>query len=148
MYLLPSNGRGINKASILKNVSQLIDIDENRFRSLAESTGDPAYYYQVGRMVVLYPTPTSVQTIVVDAKFRPQPLLVANAATQKPILQPEWNEGLLRLATSYDYTALIEPDRAANAGNQVLSGTRRQKEPDAENDGEAIKSVGGGWRGG
>ncbi len=148
LYLLPSNVRTINKASTLNNVNQLIAVDENRFRSLADATGDPAYYYQVGRMIVLYPTPTSVQIIVVDAKFRPKPLLTGSWLTHRTILQPEWNEGLLRLATSYAFNALVEPDLAANAENQFVSWARRQKELDADNQEDRIKhfAVVRNWR--
>lgn len=142
LYLLPLNVRTINKVATVLNPMQLIDVDESRFRSLIDATGDPTHYYQVGRMIVLYPTPTSVQSIVVDARFRPQKLLVANAATERPILQPEWNEGLLRLATSYAFNALVEPDLAANAENQFVSWARRQKELDADNQEDRVKHFG------
>lgn len=149
LYLLPVNVKSINKVGISDSIvyandggTKLIALDESRYRTLADATGDPTYYYQVGRMLVLYPTPTSVKTIIIDAKFRPKPLLVANSTTERPILEPEWNEGLLRLATQYGFNALLQFDLAANAENQFISWTRRQKDNEADNQEDKIKHFG------
>ena len=45
------------------------------------STGTPTWYKQVGKLVYLYPTPTTAETITIYGSFRPTEVTTSNAAT-------------------------------------------------------------------
>lgn len=113
-------------------------IDLKSYRMLPDKEGEPFSYFRTGDMLVLYPTPEKVQTVVVD--FRMIPLDLTEPA-HSPILSREWHESIILNARKKGFSALREFDKAMPAQNEYIQSVRVRQDEDAiEQRGRVVRS--------
>lgn len=112
--------------------------DLRTYRMLPVEDGEPYSYFRMGDILVLYPTPEKVQTVVVDFRMIPMDLV---AATDSPILSREWHESIVLNARKKGFSALLEFDKVMPAQNEYIQSVRVRKDDDAtEQEGRIIRS--------
>lgn len=112
--------------------------DLRMYRMLEDESDRPRKYFRTNNVLVLYPTPDAVYTVVVDFLSRPLPLV---NDTDSPALDREWHEAILLNARKKGFSALLEFDKAMPAENDYISNVRRREDRDVEEDtGRIIRS--------
>lgn len=131
LYKLPIVAAGFESVAAIHRVgtvdttnyfqggTPLDPIDEQKYRTLPDRSDEPSRYFRFGEMLVLWPTPIAARTLVIDGILRPQDLV---AATDSPILPPEWHTAIplaakaaaLRDLREYSAQQLAENDLVAH----------------------------------
>lgn len=108
------------------------------YRRAADSSLSPTSYFPVAtdyfsynKVLVLWPTPIQVNSMVLDFSIRPGFLV---DPTDSPILPLEWHWAILLGARSIAHEALLEWDMAAPAQNSYVNYVRRRTDRKAEED--------------
>lgn len=109
-------------------------IDLNGYRDLPAlpSFGNfygPYKYFRFGRLLVLWPTPNAVKSVIIDFRVRPSDMTADN---HSPILPKEWHEGILLRARYVAFRSLQMFDKAAIAQNDFVASIRELLNTDAE----------------
>lgn len=126
-YLLPQAVGYIKKISLTDTVYysrggidfQRIDLDY--YRRLPVRTGQPEMYFRHGDMLVVWPTPNTVDAVTIDFRVRPVDLTLD---THSPIVPLEWHEALGLKARHIAFRALQIFDKAAIAQNDFVTAVR------------------------
>lgn len=111
----------------------MVMTDLNGYRELPDSSlirnqYGPYRYFRFGRVLALWPTPISVQTVIVDFRVRPKDLV---NDTDSPILPQEWHEPILLKARHVAFRSLQMFDKAGLALNDFTSTIRELINTDA-----------------
>lgn len=135
-YLLPNTVETIYKAAIADTTAystdggiDLFKIDFDIYRKYINLTDDVTSYFQYGKVLVLYPTPSRAVSVVVDYQIRPADM-VNN--TDSPIVPVEWHEGIDLLALAKAHHKLQEYEASAIARNEYVAFVRRRKDTIAQ----------------
>lgn len=112
--------------------------DLRSYRMLENKADRPGKYFRLGNLLVLYPTPDGVYTVVVDFRSRPLPLV---QETDSPALAREWHETILLAARKKGFSGILEFDKALPAENDFVNSVRRRQDREADEDeGRVIRS--------
>jgi hypothetical protein len=126
LYRLPPNLTITEEVAVLGALRgfPLEKIDLRTYRALEEQLGAPKLFFRQGDMLVLWPSPDRLgYLLVVDGLMAPLPMTLAS---HSPIVGPEWHEGIKLLAKQKAYSALMEYDKALEAGNDYVQFVRRR----------------------
>lgn len=143
LYLVPSNVRSVLRVGVIDDETyttqggrKLTLIDEHSYRMLPDTDAEPVSYFRYGRMLVLYPTPDDVRTMIWEVVARPASLV---DDTDSPIVPEEFHEAILLRAKHVGFRALRRYTDAAAAQNDFVSTIRflRDAEADEEEDKQA-----------
>lgn len=142
LYLVPAQVRATKGAALVDSSSiyggtPLNKINLGAYRQLEISDGAPSSYFRSDRVLVLYPTPDTAYTVVVDFRLRPLPLV---EDTDSPALGSEWHESIVLNARKKGFSAVMEFDKAMPAHNDFIDSVRRREDPAADEDSERIIS--------
>lgn len=145
-YALPSQVAWIKRVSVNDSVNflaggrELEMTDEAGYRLLSDADLDdePSRYFRYRRMLVLWPTPDNIYSIVVDCRVRPNNLV---AATDSPLLREEFHEAILLYARYRAFRALRLYSEATSALNDAVTVMRPLLNTDAEELDGAIQQV-------
>lgn len=145
LYQLPDVVQSITAVSlVLPSAESLTEgypldkIDLPKYRALVAKDGDPHFYFRMGQMLVVYPTPDAARTLAVDARYRPAKL---TQAQHSPVLGLEWHEALKKGARAKLFSAMLEFDKAAAAENEYIALVRRRKDLESEEEnGRVLRS--------
>lgn len=138
LYNLPSHLVAVQMAAL--QLPSTVTADEGwpldkrdlaYYRRLTVDTGEPRLYVLEGKVMVLYPTPRTARTLVVDGRFRP---IKMTSASHSPVIPLEWHEGIELLARMKAHQYLEEWDKATMAENDFTGFVRRREEPEAADD--------------
>lgn len=134
LYLLGPSVRVIDKISYLNTLTSrggatLDKTDYEAFRNERNLTGEPRQFFDYTGVLVLWPTPTSARTFVVDGRLRPAPLV---DDADCPYLPPEWHQGIVLKARYNTFSLLMEFEAAVIANNDWLDFVRRRPDQSAE----------------
>lgn len=137
LYTLPTTVKYIRKASISDTATyptqqgRTLDyISIDTYRRLPEVLGDVAMYGVDNKLLFLYPAPSAVRSIAIEAAIIPQRM---TEDTQSPIFGPEWNEVILQGARARGFDAMMEWDNGAQAQNVYIASIRSKRNTKAEN---------------
>lgn len=89
----------------------------------------PYKYFRFGRVLVLWPTPMAVKTVIIDFRVRPNDLTLD---THSPLLPQEWHEPILLRARYVAFRSLQMFDKSAIAQNDFVSCIRELINTDSE----------------
>lgn len=142
LYLLPEQVRSIESISVIDTQTygdlggrKLTRIDKQSYRRYPNLTDEPRSYFIDGKLLVLWPTPTSVRNLSLDFRIRPDDLVDED---HYPIIPKEWHEVIVRNARTKAHSDLREFDSAAVTNNEVVGLVRRKSDVDAEEDSDRI----------
>jgi hypothetical protein len=113
-------------------------IDLNLYRMRSELAEEPREYFRERNLLVLWPTPKNVRTIVLDYWIKPTDLVLD---TDSPMIPVEWHESILAGARKKGYSAVQDFEKAEVAQNDYVDGVRVKEDRDErEDDGRVILS--------
>jgi hypothetical protein len=136
-YLLPQAVGYIKKLSLADAVYyprggiDLQRIDADYYRRLPVRTGQPEMYFRQGGMLVIWPTPDTVDTMALDFRIRPVALTADN---HSPILPLEWHDALALKARHIAFRSLQMFEKAAIAQNDFVTEIREIEQVEAGED--------------
>ena len=137
LYLLPTQVGFLRHVSVTDTTNspteggrELEKIDIDTYRKLEGTTSDePRAYFRSGRLLVLYPAPTSVRTVVLDFHLRPDDLV---GDTNSPLLPQEMHIAIVLRAKWHALRTMGQYVEAAQANNDFLTALRPLTNTDAE----------------
>lgn len=106
----------------------LTKIDLDGYRKRTTRTGRPTMYFYHNYVLVIYPKPENIETLVLDIRIRVQPL---TDDTHCPIFDIEWHEGIKLLARAKAFSDIQEWEAAAVAENDYVKFVRRRSDDSA-----------------
>lgn len=115
--------------------SPLDQSDLGVFRGRPVLTSRPSEFFHFSDMIVLWPTPDSAGDVVIDFQIRPTWMTVD---AQCPILSIEWQEGILLGALKKAFQALMEPQNAMIANNDLVGFVRTRMDLYAAEQGQMV----------
>lgn len=137
LYQLPTAVRDTRLVSLVDPVTYPVsggialtkrDVSWYRRQLLFNDVG-PTDFFKYNDLLVIWPTPTGVNQLVMEFRVRPDDLVLDN---DSPILPTEWHEGIFLLAKAKLHAALLEPDLADLAENAFTKFVRRRTDRAAE----------------
>jgi hypothetical protein len=137
LYLLPQAVGYIKKLSLAdaayypRGGIDLQRIDLDYYRGLPVRTGQPEMYFRQANMLVIWPTPTTVDTMSLDFRIRPVALTLDN---HSPILPLEWHDALGLKARHIAFRSLQMFEKAAIAQNDFVTEIREIEQVEAGED--------------
>ena len=145
LYLLPDAVSWVKDAALadttdypISGGSPLTPMDLDTYRKLPENTQGlpefPTAYFREGRMLVIYPTPTAVQTVVLNVKVRPKPM---TGTTDSPYLPEEFHDSILLRAKHVGFRALKAYTEAGIARNDFVSDIETLEDADSKEEVQA-----------
>lgn len=134
-YLLPAGVKSVTRMAVIDTDTYpeggraLDKIDEHLWRRLADTIDEPTGYFTSQRMLVVWPTPLSARTAVVDCIVRVQPLV---NPTDSPVLPEDLHEALRLRARHVAFRDLRMYTDAAAAQNDFISTLKPLRDSDAD----------------
>jgi hypothetical protein len=113
------------------NFDPLRKIDQSAYRRRKVKSGFPTEYFRSNRLIVLYPTPDSISSMVLDFRFVPEPLV---EDTDSPILRSDWHEAWISLSHKKLLNAVAEYEAELATGNSLATHLRMRQDPEANED--------------
>jgi hypothetical protein len=138
VYVIPKTVRMIEDGAVLSNGNDrpLKLIDLRTYRKLMPQSDIISSYFRTGRnFLVVWPTPSIVETVNFDVAIRPNLLVLPD---DSPILPEEYHEQLVKLAEAKGWSAIGEKTQGAATSNEVIADMRRKVDPAAEERGGMI----------
>lgn len=135
LYKVGTQILSTERASIIDSVNYseggipLKKSSADHYRRLPVQNDEPTEYFFEGNLIVLWPTPVGVRTVVVDAYILPQRL---SDPDHSPIISDAWTEALRKSARSKGFDGTLEFQAGAQAENKFISHVRRKIDTDAE----------------
>jgi hypothetical protein len=116
-----------------------IDLQSYRRRKdLRDFPRKPTHFFRYNRVLVLWPTPDDVYTLVMDFRFEPNKL---TEDWHVPILRPEWHEAWIMLARKKILSSVSEWEAAQLATNDFVGHMRvRQDREGGEEENKTVSS--------
>lgn len=153
LYLLPVDPTG--KYQVVERIMQplsLVDdtdyrgggrqiigpISLSHFYGLANCTGLPTRFLRYNSMLVLWPTPESVLSLILNFQINPLPLA---ADTDSPLIPQKWHEGIVLAARWRALRDLKVWNEAAIAKNDMLDVIRPLEDREAEEQASAPSTM-------
>jgi hypothetical protein len=147
-YALPRAVASVRRVSVINAAiyssggRPLLPISEEQYTRLPDADAEPTNYFRYGRgdsrMLVVYPDPTYVRTIIIDFRIRPEDLTADN---HSPILPQEFHEAWLLKARWRAFRSLRDKVNARIAKNDYLDAIREIESTDADEDGQLPAGV-------
>lgn len=136
-YLLPAAVGYIKKVALADPIYyprggidfQRIDLDY--YRRLPVRSGQPEMYFRQARVLVIWPTPDTIDTMVVDFRIRPADLV---DDTDSPIIPLEWHTAIELYARHIAFRSLQMFDKAMIAKNDFVSELREVEQVEGGED--------------
>jgi hypothetical protein len=143
-YLLPPQVAALRRVAVLDEDTYaqggrpLLPIDEDIYYRLPDWDDEPTHQFRWRRMLVVYPDPITVRTVVTTFRIRPDDLV---ADTDSPILPPEFHEAMQDLALSRALRKKREWQSAAAAKAAYKDDLSTLIDTDGEEQGQLVSGV-------